>query len=413
MQIQPKHAVFAAILFAGFTLAGMYATNPALPEPGMKKPSLNAGPDTLGSGTATLAPEKKVQVVFALDATGSMSGLIGTAKEKIWSIASSFTQSDTNTIVEMGLIFYRDKGDKFITKQVQLSNDMDNVYEHLMSITADGGGDSPESVNQGLYEAVTKMGWNNDTTTYKTVFLVGDCPPHMDYQDDVKYPKTCEIAKGKDIVLNTILMGNDLVAKKVWHEIANCSQGEFMQVNMNANNLVVATPYDDSIAKLSDQMDQTRMYYGTAEYTQKNVSKQVQSTKLKGGTSVSTAARRAEYNITTTSGNTAYYGTNELVNDYKAGKVKIADIKPAQLPAEVAKMDEKQKKIYLDKMVVRRDSINKEMKVLVEKRKSYIDKELSKKSKAEVETSFENQVYENVKKQAAKKKVNLKGKAKY
>lgn len=415
-----KHAAVAALLISGVALAGIYThkpyatdiyknNSPAFPSEAMAAP--NPPADSLQPLTNTAA--RKVQVVFALDATGSMSGLIGTAKEKIWSIASSFTQADTNTIVEMGLVFYRDLGDQFVTKQIKLSADLDDVYEKLMSISADGGGDSPESVNQGLYEAVTKMDWQNDTTTYKTIFLVGDCPPHMDYANDIKYPKSCELARQKDIVLNTILMGNNAEARLIWKEIANCSQGEFMQVDMSANNLVVSTPYDDSIAKLSLNMDMTRMYYGSVENVQKSISKKTQSVTLLNATDASTAARRAEYNITTTSGNTSYYGTQELINDYKTGKVDVTKIETAKLPAEVAKLSVEQRKVYLDKMVVRRDSIDKEMKKLVEKRKTYIESELKKKNKSEVDNSIDNQIYENVKKQAAKKSLILKGKAKY
>jgi hypothetical protein len=52
------------------------------------------------------------------------------------------------------------------------------------------------------------------------------------------------------------------------------------------------------------------------------------------------------------------------------------------------------------------------MKQLIEQRKAYLDKELSKKNKGEVEKSFDYTIYENVKKQAAKKKISLKGNAK-
>ena len=103
----------------------------------------------------------KIQIVFALDATGSMSGLIGAAKEKIWSIAGSLAQADPAPEIEMGLIFYRDRGDEFITKKVALSTDIDAVYEQLMQISAGGGGDEPESVNQALYESITKFAWDS------------------------------------------------------------------------------------------------------------------------------------------------------------------------------------------------------------------------------------------------------------
>ena len=50
-----------------------------------------------------------------------------------------------------------------------------------MRFQADGGGDTPESVNQALYEAVTKTNWSDNPTAYRVIFLVGvvcDILPH-------------------------------------------------------------------------------------------------------------------------------------------------------------------------------------------------------------------------------------------
>jgi len=362
--------------------------------------------------TLLLLSCKKVQVVFALDATGSMSGLIGTAKEKIWSIASSFAQ-DTTTQVEVGLVFYRDRGDEFVTKQIHLSRDLDDIYEQLMTITADGGGDGPESVNQGLNEAVTLMQWSTDTTVFKSIFLVGDYQPHMDYRDDVKYMVSCGIAKEKDIIINTILMGNNPVAHKVWMEIANCSGGAFLQVDMNANNLVVTTPYDDKMADVSSKMDDTRIYYGSEEQKQKQETKKTQSTKLKAELSSATAARRAEYNSNTKSGKDAYIGDHELVNDYKSKKIDLQKIPSTQLPDALQKMNGVQREKYLDSLTTQRELLQQEMNVLITQRKSYIEEELKKKKKEEVDESFDKKVYDHVKKQAAKKNIEMKGNVKY
>ena len=365
--------------------------------------------DTISPATPNT---KKVQVVFALDATGSMSGLIGTAKDKIWSIASSFAQ-DTTTEVEVGLVFYRDKGDRFITKKIQLSKDLDDVYEQLMTIEAEGGGDSPESVNRGLYEAIALMQWSHDTTTFKTVFLVGDCPPHMDYKDDVKYPESCKLAREKDIIVNTILMGTDATAMKIWKEIAKCAKGEFLQVNMDANSLAISTPYDDKIADVSSQIDGTRIYYGSDEQKHKQEIKKVQSDKLKSSLPSATAARRAEYNSNTKSGKTAYMGENELLNDYKEKKIELNKVPTAQLPDQIQKMTETQRTAYLNKLLQQRDSLQKQMEVLITQRKTFVEQELAKKKKEEVSESFDNKVYENVKKQASKKNIPMKGNVKF
>lgn len=355
--------------------------------------------------------ERLIQVVFALDATGSMAGLIGTAKEKIWSITSGLSQSQ-NTRVEIGLVFYRDRGDDFVTRRISISPDLDDVYEQLMAIAADGGGDSPESVNQGLYEAVTAMNWSQDTSAFKSIFLVGDCPPHMDYKDDVKYPKTCVLAKQKEITINTILMGEEHDTKRIWKEIASCAGGDFTQTGMNANNLEVKTPYDDDISRISGQLDETRIYYGSADMKMKQESKRVQSMKLKDGASVTSNTRRAEY-FNTKKGKEVYYGSNELINDFKNKKVNLDSIKKEALPDHLAAMSPAQRKKYVSNLAAQRDSLDKKMAELVKLRSEYIDKELAKKDKSVVENSFDHKVYESVKKQASKKKIELEGKEKY
>ena len=97
-----------------------------------------------------------------------------------------------------------DRGDAYITKVIDLSDDLDAIHGHLMGFQADGGGDFPESVNQALNEAVTKVSWSKDKKTLRMIFLVGDAPPHMDYPDDVKYPVTCKLALERDIIINAV-----------------------------------------------------------------------------------------------------------------------------------------------------------------------------------------------------------------
>src|SRR5690606_15017426 len=100
-----------------------------------------------------------------------------------------------------------------------LSDDIDTVYQQLYSLHADGGGDQPESVNQALYEAVHDTPWSQDTRTYRAVFLVGDAPPHMDYQDDVPFPRTVAEAAERGIVINTVQCGQRESTHQVWASI--------------------------------------------------------------------------------------------------------------------------------------------------------------------------------------------------
>src|ERR1700730_7213222 len=178
------------------------------------------------SGAPADEPPKKekkrqpqVEVVFCLDTTGSMGGLISAAKQKIWAISNQIVSGQPTPRVKIGLVAFRDRGDAYITKVFDLTEDLDAIHGHLMGFQAQGGGDFPESVNQALHEAVTKINWSKDKQTLKMIFLVGDAPPHMDYADDVKYPDTCKLAVARDIIINTVQCGNHAETRKYWQEI--------------------------------------------------------------------------------------------------------------------------------------------------------------------------------------------------
>ncbi len=155
------------------------------------------------------AKKPRVEVVFCLDTTGSMGGLIEGAKQKIWAISNQIAGGKPTPDLKVGLVAYRDRGDAYITKVFDLTDDLDAIHGHLKGFQAAGGGDGPESVNQALDDAVNKIKWSTDKETLRIIFLVGDAPPHMDYADDVKYPDTCKKAVSQGIIINTIQCGND------------------------------------------------------------------------------------------------------------------------------------------------------------------------------------------------------------
>ncbi|WP_051697605.1 vWA domain-containing protein [Prevotella sp. 10(H)] len=359
------------------------------------------------SETTDRVAKPKMQVVFLLDATGSMSGLIGAAKEKIWSIASSLTQTEPAPDIEVGMLFYRDRGDSFITKMIPLGTDMDNLYEQLMAMNASGGGDGPESVNQALYEGVNKMQWDDRPNTYRSIFLVGDYPPHMDYRDDVHYPESCSEAIKKGIVINTILMGNEPTAARIWREIADKTKGEYIQTDMNVNNIAIRTPYDDRINKLQYELDNTRIYYGKSSALTET--KRAQSSKVVAG-DAAINARRAEYNLSAANKD-AYYGAEELVNVVAHGKA-LTEIPEKDLPENMKKMSTEERETYLKDLLAKRKKLEQEIKDLSKQRQKHIDEELSKMDKEKVEESFDDVIYRAVQEQALQKDIKLEGKAK-
>src|SRR3982751_5158255 len=73
----------------------------------------------------------KVEVVFCLDTTGSMGGLIDGAKQKIWAICNQIAGGKPTPDLKVGLVAYRDRGDEYITKVFDLTDDLDAVHGNL------------------------------------------------------------------------------------------------------------------------------------------------------------------------------------------------------------------------------------------------------------------------------------------
>src|SRR5215213_5486265 len=104
--------------------------------------ALQAAPEP--KPAAAKKPKPKVEVVFCLDTTGSMGGLIDGAKAKIWAVCNQIAGGKPTPNLKVGLVAYRDRGDAYITKVSDLTGDLDSIHAELKKFTANGGGDAPE-----------------------------------------------------------------------------------------------------------------------------------------------------------------------------------------------------------------------------------------------------------------------------
>jgi len=338
-----------------------------------------------------------VEVVFVLDTTGSMSGLIQAAKDKIWSIASTLALAQPTPEIRMGLVAYRDRGDTYVTRVVDLSADLDSVHATLMDFVANGGGDGPESVNQALHDAVHKVSWSQDPNAYKVVFLVGDAPPHMDYQDDVQYPATVAVARQRGITVNAIQCGGNASTTREWQRIADLGAGRYFQVEQSGGAVAIATPYDRKLAELSVQLDETRLYYGSAEEKAQQARRQAAAGKLHAESSVASRARRAAFNATE-AGNANLLGDKELVDDVARGRVDLSAMEPSLLPAPLQALAPEERKTVVEEKAERRKTLSAEIEELVAQRDEFLKREVTARGGAK--DSLDAKLYGAVREQA-------------
>jgi Mg-chelatase subunit ChlD len=339
-----------------------------------------------------------VDVVFVLDTTGSMSGLIQTAKDKIWSIATTMASAQPTPEIRIGLVAYRDRRDQYETKVVDLSADLDSVYATLMDFAADGGGDTPESVNKALYDAVHNMSWSQGEQAYQVIFLVGDAPPHMDY-NEVQYPEIVASALQKGIVINTVQCGEIPFTVEPWTQIASLGQGNFFQVEQAGGAVAYATPYDEEIAELSAKLDDTRLYYGSDAEKEKMQAKVSATDKLHASASIASRARRGAFNASE-GGRANLLGENELVDAITTGGVALEDLEEDALPEALKPMAPAEQRTYVAGLANKRADLQRQIQELSQDRDGYLEKKVE--AAGGLKDSLDHKLYEAVKDQAGK-----------
>ena len=267
-----------------------------------------------------------------------------------------------------------------------------------MTFAADGGGDGPEAVNEALEAAIHRMSWSQDQDTYKVVFLVGDAPPHMDYQDDVKYPQIVAAAAAKGIVVNTIQCGSMSDTVAPWRHIASLGRGRYFTVEQAGGAVAIETPFDAQIATLAAELDATRLYYGSAPQRAAMEAKVQATDRLNQGASLGARARRGAFNVSE-SGAGNFLGEQELVADVASGRVDIAAVPAAELPATIAALPPELQRARLEETQQKREDLQRQIASLAAERDTFIKDELEAAGGAAA--SLDQQIYEAVREQAA------------
>ena len=293
--------------------------------PVLRPEARTASPDGPVNGLQmplTAGQRPVIDALFVLDTTGSMGGLIQTAKEKIWSIASTLASGQPAPEIRMGLVAYRDRGDDYVTRVLDLSPDLDRVHTALAGLQAQGGGDGPEDVNQALHDAVHRVSWSQGPATYKVIFLVGDAPPHLDYAQQVQYPEILAQARSRGIRVNAIQCGDLPETTADWQRIAQLGDGSYFRVDQAGGAVAIATPYDEALARLSARLDDTRLYYGSVDTRSKRDAEVAAAREVQAASAPAVLARRAGY-LASDSGKASLAAKQELVEEVQSGRVDL------------------------------------------------------------------------------------------
>jgi hypothetical protein len=121
--------------------------------------------------------EKNADILFVVDATGSMGDEIEYLKSELLDVTRRVKEENSVINLRTGAVFYRDEGDEYVTRVSPFSSSLFETIAFIGGQHADGGGDYEEAVHTALITAVTQLSWS-DNARARLLFLVLDAPAH-------------------------------------------------------------------------------------------------------------------------------------------------------------------------------------------------------------------------------------------
>lgn len=161
-----------------------------------------------------IGDKDNLDVVFAIDATGSMKNDIETLKKDL--LPALVKEFEAARGTRFGLLFYRDYGDNFNYKSLPVrffafTDNLTAFNKNLNSLKIIGkeGGDIPEAVYEAIYASTEFYSWRPGAT--RRIILIGDAEPHPKPRGLGKYSKdyVMGLAESRDIKVKAILLPSD------------------------------------------------------------------------------------------------------------------------------------------------------------------------------------------------------------
>jgi uncharacterized protein YegL len=185
----------------------------------------------------------KVDVLFLLDTTGSMGDEIDQLKGTIRTVADRLTSLPSNPDLRLGMTKYRDIGDAYLTNTTDFTSDINAFSQTLNAAKADGGGDTPEAVDEALASALSEPSWRSDSI--QLIFLVADAGPHIDRQVQEPYTTSMRKAAARGIKIFPVASSNtDDAAEFVFRQLAEFTGARFVFLSYGATGAAVGANTD-------------------------------------------------------------------------------------------------------------------------------------------------------------------------
>jgi hypothetical protein len=355
-----------------------------------------------GVGTTRAAEEgKPIDVVICLDVSGSMEGLIGSAKMKLWDIVNDLGKVQPTPKLRVGLYSYGhtdyDPKAGWVRKDLDLTFDLDAVYKKLNGLTINGG---EEYVARVCRDAIMEQKWAPEKDAYKVIFVCGNEPASQDPL--VKLKDVGDLARKNGIVINPIFCGpSEHADAQDWKQFATMAAGRFASIDHDHGTVAIATPVDKELTDLSTKLNTTYIAYGKQgkEKAANQIAQDAEAQKL----NTQVAAARS-----VTKANGLYCTSDWDLCDRCVRDPKF-DVKTCpvdELPEVMRKMKPQEREKYVKDMIAKRTEIQNQINTLNVKRTGYIN-EYRRKNPSKADKAFDEAIHTALCEQAASKGITI------
>ena len=178
--------------------------------------------------------EEKLEIVFNFDTTGSMYPCLDQVRRNLEHTVGSLFKEIPNLKIGLGANGdYCDRNTTYVTKQLDLTNDLYSLTQFTRTVGRTGGGDAPEAYELVIKEAQTVYNWSLNAR--KIFVLIGDDIPHGPnyHQNTQKIDWKVEAKKLADmgVQVYTIQCLSRSYADRFYSELADIGNGYHLHLD--------------------------------------------------------------------------------------------------------------------------------------------------------------------------------------
>jgi Mg-chelatase subunit ChlD len=180
-----------------------------------------------GGARPPRSPRRALDLGFLVDATGSMGDELTFLQTELKDIVRRVRGTEPDLDIRVSVVFYRDRGDDFITRSLPFTSDVDSAVSFISGTRAGGGGDFPEDMNAGL-EAMMRQRWSRDAIP-QMLFLLADAPPQQYRGADYTYHEAIHDAAANGIAIYPVAAsGVDKPTEFLFRAMAVMTGGKYV-----------------------------------------------------------------------------------------------------------------------------------------------------------------------------------------